>query len=201
MWWHGEGAQTAEGLGADRAEVAARSPSVSPDASATGEGADAPAEGSYVTQELPKIPRKPKQAPPLIATPVLNPTPQPGIAPNAPVPPPPSPPIASHATQAPQRENPTPVASTSRTAPALTRAPAPLPAPVVAAPQPTAPPQTTFPALTLQGIYYRPTRPAAVINSRTVYVGDRISNTKVLAIDRHEVTVQWNNQVRVLAFQ
>lgn len=63
------------------------------------------------------------------------------------------------------------------------------------------PPANTFPRLVLQGIYYRPARPSAVINSKTVYIGDRVSQAKVLSIDRHEVTVQWNNEVHVLAFQ
>jgi hypothetical protein len=59
----------------------------------------------------------------------------------------------------------------------------------------------TFPKLVLQGIYYRPSRPSVVINSKTLYVGDKVSQAKVLSIDRREVTVQWGNEVRVLAFE
>jgi hypothetical protein len=82
-------------------------------------------------------------------------------------------------------------------------APASPPAPVVAGSTPSTPssPPNTFPKLSLQGIYYRPSRPSAVINSKTVFVGDRVQQAKILAIDRYEVTVQWNNEVRVLAFQ
>ncbi|MBL9169385.1 MAG: hypothetical protein JNN07_16715 [Verrucomicrobiales bacterium] len=79
-------------------------------------------------------------------------------------------------------------------------APATPPAPAVAGSTPSSPPNT-FPKLSLQGIYYRPSRPSAVINSKTVFVGDRVQQAKILAIDRYEVTVQWNNEVRVLAFQ
>ena len=53
----------------------------------------------------------------------------------------------------------------------------------------------------LQGIYYRPAKPSAVINAKTVYVGDKVAQAKVLAIDRREVTVQWGTEVRVLAFE
>ncbi|HAM72866.1 MAG TPA: hypothetical protein DCM86_14595, partial [Verrucomicrobiales bacterium] len=59
----------------------------------------------------------------------------------------------------------------------------------------------TFPKLVLQGIYYRPAKPSAVINAKTVYVGDKVAQAKVLAIDRREVTVQWGTEVRVLAFE
>lgn len=76
------------------------------------------------------------------------------------------------------------------------------PSPTAATPpSPAVQRANTFPQLTLQGIYYRPARPSAVINSKTVYVGDKVQQAKILAIDRHEVTVQWNNEVHVLAFR
>lgn len=84
--------------------------------------------------------------------------------------------------------------------PALTPPSGPPPA-AATPPGPAVQKANTFPQLTLQGIYYRPARPSAVINSKTVYVGDRVQQAKILAIDRHEVTVQWNNEVHVLAFR
>lgn len=88
------------------------------------------------------------------------------------------------------------------TKPEAAPTPSSSPSPAAAAPaSSTSQTATSFPQLTLQGIYYRPARPSAVINSKTVYVGDRVQQAKILAIDRHEVTVQWNNEVHVLAFR
>ena len=53
----------------------------------------------------------------------------------------------------------------------------------------------------LQAICYRPTRPSAVVNSKTVFVGDSIANGKVKAIDRQSVTLELGGQIRVLTFQ
>jgi hypothetical protein len=90
----------------------------------------------------------------------------------------------------------------------LPAATAPAPSPSVATATATAAPATAiatepggFPKLVLQGIYYRPSRPSVVINSKTLYVGDKVAQAKILAIDRKEVTVQWGNEVRVLAFE
>ena len=184
MWWHGEGTQSAEAISEDTTEVAARSPSGISESSNADQEPAAPTDSSYVTQELPRVERKSKTTTPALAAALPAPpvVPPPAIA-SVPWSPPMVPPTAApKPAKVPSRETPNP-GPIARTTPA------------------TAPAPTSFPSLTLQGIYYRPTRPAAVINARTVYVGDRVNNTKILAIDRHEVTVQWNNQVRVLAFQ
>jgi len=52
--------------------------------------------------------------------------------------------------------------------------------------------------LKLQGIFWRPSRPSAVINSKTLFKGDRIDNARVLAIDQESVTLQWQNETKVL---
>ena len=56
-------------------------------------------------------------------------------------------------------------------------------------------------AFKLQGIFYRPTKPSAVINAKTVYVGDIISNGKVKAIDHRSVTIVVDGETKVLTLQ
>ena len=55
--------------------------------------------------------------------------------------------------------------------------------------------------LKLQGIFYRPTNPSAVVNSRTVFVGDIIANGKVKAIDRQSVTIDLGGETKVLTLE
>lgn len=188
IWWHGNPTETAEDMGGGPTEVAARSPA-SPATVPSVEEADPE---KYEVQDLPKIPRPANRVSAAVANPPSAPLAEaqvakqelPAPAPVAPTPSAPPP-------------QPAPATVVARTAP-----PVASPAPSNPAPTPaTSAAQTTFPALALQGIYYRPTRPAAVINARTVYVGDRVANAKILAIDRREVTVQWKSEVRVLAFK
>ena len=63
------------------------------------------------------------------------------------------------------------------------------------------PEQPAFPSLKLQGLYWRPSRPSAVINSKTVYVGDRVEMARVTAIDKESVTVQWESETKVLTLR
>lgn len=58
--------------------------------------------------------------------------------------------------------------------------------------------ELTFPSLRLQGLFYRSTNPSVLINSKTLYVGDRIENAKVVAIERDSVVVEWGGEKRVL---
>jgi hypothetical protein len=53
----------------------------------------------------------------------------------------------------------------------------------------------------LQGIFYRPANPSAVVNARTVFVGDRIANAKVKAIDHQSVTLEVGGETKVLTLQ
>lgn len=62
--------------------------------------------------------------------------------------------------------------------------------------EPAAPP--TFPAMRLQGILYQPSRPAAIINGRTLFIGGHVGKVTVIAITRETATVTWNGQTNVL---
>jgi hypothetical protein len=57
------------------------------------------------------------------------------------------------------------------------------------------------PTFKLQGIFYRPNNPSAVVNSKTVYVGDLILTGKVKAIDRQSVTIEVGGVTQVLTMQ
>jgi hypothetical protein len=77
---------------------------------------------------------------------------------------------------------------------------APPPAPVTnfvaeAAPAPT------FPTLKLQGIFWRPSRPSAVINGKSLFIGEKVERATVKAIDEESVTVTWNGEERVLTLR
>jgi hypothetical protein len=56
-------------------------------------------------------------------------------------------------------------------------------------------PQLTF---KLQGIFYRPSNPSAVVNTKTVFIGDVVNEAKVTAIDRQSVTLVLEGQTKVL---
>ena len=53
----------------------------------------------------------------------------------------------------------------------------------------------------LQGIFYRPSRPSAVVNSQTVYVGDTVGSGKVKAITRENVTLIVDGESKVLTLR
>lgn len=68
-----------------------------------------------------------------------------------------------------------------------------------AAPDVTPSPQLPArPALRLQGIVAHPTRPSAVINGKTVFVGDKLGDKRVVAIDSDTVTLGGSGQTNVL---
>lgn len=84
------------------------------------------------------------------------------------------------------------------TPPLASSAPTPTPAvPVIA---PSSPPAASgdFPALRLQAIYFRLKAPTAMINGKTVGVGDSIEGVKVTQIQRQAVRVALNADVREL---
>jgi cytoskeletal protein RodZ len=69
---------------------------------------------------------------------------------------------------------------------------------VVAAATPPAEPLK--PALPrLGGIFYNPTRPSAILNNKTVYVGSHVADFIVLAITAEKVTVAAAGQTNVLS--
>jgi hypothetical protein len=53
----------------------------------------------------------------------------------------------------------------------------------------------------LQCIFYRPANPSAVVNTKTVFVGDRVANAKVKAIDQQSVTLEVAGETKVLTLQ
>lgn len=53
----------------------------------------------------------------------------------------------------------------------------------------------------LQGIFYRPSSPSAVINAKTVFVGDIIADAKVKAIDQSSVTLDLGSETKVLTLR
>jgi len=55
-----------------------------------------------------------------------------------------------------------------------------------------------FPQLKVQGIFYRAKNPGAMINSKTVFVGDRVSEARIVAIAQDSVTVEFGGQKKVL---
>ena len=55
--------------------------------------------------------------------------------------------------------------------------------------------------LRVQGIIFQRKAPSAIINGKTVFVGDRVGEARVVAIDRNAVTVEVERQTCVLAFQ
>ena len=60
------------------------------------------------------------------------------------------------------------------------------------------PPRPSFPPLKLRGIFFRATNSAALIDAKTVYVGDKIERAKVVAIDRESVALEWYGETNVL---
>lgn len=63
------------------------------------------------------------------------------------------------------------------------------------------PEATAVEGFRLQGIFYRPNNPSAVVNSRTVFVGDVIANARVKAIDQRTVTLDCAGEIKVLTLQ
>lgn len=53
----------------------------------------------------------------------------------------------------------------------------------------------------LQGIIYRPSNPSAVVNTRTVFIGDSVGNARVRSITERSVTLEVGGETRVLTLQ
>jgi type II secretory pathway component PulC len=61
--------------------------------------------------------------------------------------------------------------------------------------------EKTQPDFRLNGIVYTATRPAAIVNGRTVYVGDRVSGATITAIGRTTVTLQIDGRTIGISLQ
>ena len=118
----------------------------------------------------PELPAQPAPAPEPVATPVVAPVEAPVIAPEA----------------APATEPPAPPLAEVQETETATEAPAPAPAP----PKPA--------ALRLQGILYNPHHPSAMVNGKTLFVGDRLGDLRVVAIARNGVTLANSARTNVL---
>ncbi len=78
--------------------------------------------------------------------------------------------------------------------------PAPEPTPAIASqatvtniPPPSLPPkESALPDFRLNGIIYTVAHPSAMVNGKTVYVGDQVSGATVISISRSDVTLQIN---------
>jgi hypothetical protein len=53
----------------------------------------------------------------------------------------------------------------------------------------------------LQGIIYRPSNPSAVVNTRTVFIGDTVGNARVRSITERSVTLEVGGETKVLTMQ
>jgi HD-like signal output (HDOD) protein len=89
--------------------------------------------------------------------------------------------------------------------PVVTASAPPLPPPtvekpVVAAPVVATPPPNPFANVRVQGIFYRTASPLAIINNRTVGVGDQFNGIQVVGIDQHSVTLVQNGERKVFKF-
>jgi hypothetical protein len=81
------------------------------------------------------------------------------------------------------------------TPPTTVTAPIPAPAPAV----PARPVEQAWPAdLKVTGIFFRKTNPLAIINGKTVAVGDDINGIRVTKIENDQVTVEWNGKLKEL---
>jgi len=87
---------------------------------------------------------------------------------------------------------PTPSPTTTQPAPTATEASATPPSP---APEPIEAPK---PAFKLQGIFFRPANPSAMVNGRSVWVGSRFDGATVKTITRESLTIEVNGQTQVL---
>lgn len=53
----------------------------------------------------------------------------------------------------------------------------------------------------LQGIIFRPSNPSAVVNTRTVFIGDTVGNARVRSITERSVTLEVGGETKVLTMQ
>ena len=71
-----------------------------------------------------------------------------------------------------------------------------VPAPAVAAVTPPA-----APSFRLQAVIWNPKRPSAIINGKTVFIGDRIQQQKVVAISQDSATLSGTGEKLVLSIR
>jgi hypothetical protein len=62
---------------------------------------------------------------------------------------------------------------------------------------PSAASSIAFPQLKVQGIFFRAKNPGALVNSKTVFVGDWVANAKVVEIRQDGITVEFQGRKKV----
>jgi hypothetical protein len=65
-------------------------------------------------------------------------------------------------------------------------------------PEPAITPTESGPAPKLQAVVFDPKRPSAIISGKSVFVGDKFGDSRVLAITRESVTLIGSGQTNVL---
>ncbi len=61
--------------------------------------------------------------------------------------------------------------------------------------------QAAPPPFKLNAIFFRAKNPSVVINSKTLYIGDKVAQAKVLKIERESVTLEKGGQTNVLTLE
>lgn len=63
------------------------------------------------------------------------------------------------------------------------------------------PPAPVFPALKLQGLFYRPSNRSVMLNGQTLFLNDEVEKVKVVTITPNTVTVVWFGQTNALTLR
>src|SRR5215471_15193374 len=62
-----------------------------------------------------------------------------------------------------------------------------------------APKEIAKPAFRLNGIFYVASKPSAVVNGKTVFVGEQVNGAKVVSISRDSVTLDMNGELKIVS--
>jgi len=88
--------------------------------------------------------------------------------------------------------------SSAASTPSVSAPVAPTPATPAPATNTAAVAPSAFPTLKLQGVIWNPRRPSAVINGKSLFVGEKVERAVVTAIEQDAVKVSFNGEERVL---
>jgi hypothetical protein len=55
-----------------------------------------------------------------------------------------------------------------------------------------------FSSVRVQGIFYRPTKPSVVINGKTLGIGERVNDVRVVAIGQNRVTLEYAGEQKII---
>jgi hypothetical protein len=110
-------------------------------------------------------------------------------------------PAAPIVADAPVTEVPSAAPTVEKAPPPSTPAAAPKPTeiPTVASPEPAAPAPPVLSGPRLNGIFFHPARPTAIVNNKLVAVGSRVGEFTVLTITPSGVTLTGGGQTNVLS--